>query len=166
MNVNLKQVLSYKNCTNFYWEIVTLKGMNKKKIVWNRKLSLKKMGKIYWYKAKLKWRWKSLWLKIKKKKRDDKFAFYTCDFWSHFCRTPNCFWNFFCRRIRSLSRERRWVSVLKSYPSTHTSFKIKKNLPFLLLGALRQGLHIELSKSPAVFVSPEVPLHNINTTGH
>lgn len=27
----------------------------------------------------------------------------TCDFWSHFCRTPNCFWNFFCRRMRSLS---------------------------------------------------------------
>lgn len=29
---------------------------------------------------------------------------HTWDFWSHFWRTPNCFWNFFCRRMRSLDR--------------------------------------------------------------
>lgn len=34
----------------------------------------------------------------------------------------------------------------------------KQNSPFLLLGALRQGLHVELSKGPAIFVSPKIPL--------
>ncbi len=34
----------------------------------------------------------------------------------------------------------------------------KQNSPFLLLGTLRQGLQIELSKGPAIFVSPKIPL--------
>lgn len=49
----------------------------------------------------------------------------TCDFWSHFCLTPNCFWNFFCRRKRSL----KWQMWKKPWSSWFPCATIIPPLP-------------------------------------
>lgn len=43
----------------------------------------------------------------------------TWDFWSHFWRTPNCFWNFFWSRIRSLKTH--WVQLQTQSKCIHST---------------------------------------------